>query len=390
MDCCNNKRPKVKIVIGSTFGDEGKGNVVQWLCKQALDAGKKVAVLRYSGGPQAAHTVNYNGIEHVCSSYGAGVLLGVPTVLNNRYVLIDPISMQKERRELISKGVKSPKIMLESCYNINIITPFDVYFNQQDLKTLHDGSCGKGINAAKQRISDGYYSQDVSENWEIAKSYYKEKYSLDIELSDELKQTYIQAHNWLKRTISDCFNIYEFDELILEGSQGLLLDEEFGFNPHTTPFKVGLNGCTSYIYDNECEVYFVTRTYLTRHGNGYEPKHPITIPEWKRESNITNQYQGTFKTGLLEIPLLQRAFDRHNILNMCREHNISPRLVVTHTDLIEKGAIHSFLLNNTGERVVFQDTKSALQVLIKELDGYLDPECVYYCNNPNSDIKQYV
>lgn len=92
----------------------------------------------------------------------------------------------------------------------------------------------------------------------------------------------------------------------------------------------------------------------------------------------------------MEIPLLQRAFDRHNILNVCRKHNISPRLVVTHTDLIEKDAIHSFLLNSTGEFVMFQDTKNALQVLIKELDGYLDPENVYYCDNPNSDIKQYV
>ena len=75
-----NKQLKIKIVIGSTFGDEGKGNVVQWLCQQALNAGKKVAVIRYSGGPQAAHTIYYNGIKHICSSYGAGVLLNVPTI----------------------------------------------------------------------------------------------------------------------------------------------------------------------------------------------------------------------------------------------------------------------------------------------------------------------
>ena len=56
---------EVKIVIGSTFGDEGKGNVVQWLCQQALNEGKRVAVCRYSGGPQAAHTVYHNGIEHI-------------------------------------------------------------------------------------------------------------------------------------------------------------------------------------------------------------------------------------------------------------------------------------------------------------------------------------
>ena len=349
-----NKQLKIKIVIGSTFGDEGKGNVVQWLCKQALDAGKRVAVVRYSGGPQAAHTIYYNGIKHICSSYGAGVLLNVPTILSSD-VLVDPILMQRERHELISKGVKSPKIILESRYNTNIITPYDPL-----------------------------------ENWGIAKRYYKNKYSLNIELSDELKQTYINAHNWFNRTVQYYFDYRDFDELILESSQGLLLDEEFGFNPYTTPSKVGLNGCLKYYVNRDCEVYFVTRTYLTRHGNGYEPKYPITIPEWKEESNITNQFQGVFKTGILEIPLLQRAFDRHNILNVCHEHNISPRLVVTHTDLIEKDAIHSFLLNSAGEFVMFQDTKNALQILIKELDGYLDPEYVYYCDNPNSDIKQYV
>lgn len=385
--CCN-KQPKIKIVIGSTFGDEGKGNVVQWLCQQALNTGKKVAVVRYSGGPQAAHTVYYNGIKHICSSYGAGVLLNVPTILSSN-VLIDPISMQKERRELISKGIKSPKIILDSIFS-NIITPFDVYFNQQDLKTLNDGSCGKGINAAQQRISGGYYSLDSLENWNAAKQYYKDKHLLNIELPDELKQTYINAHNWFNRTVQHYYDYQEFDELILEGSQGLLLDEDFGFNPHTTPSRVGLNGCLRYYTNRECEVYFVTRTYLTRHGNGYEPKYPITIPEWKEESNITNQFQGVFKTGILEIPLLQRAFDRHNVINTCCKHNISPKLVVTHTDLIDKGVINSFLLNSAGEFVMFEDTKSALQILTKELDGYLNPENVYYCDNPNSDIKQYV
>lgn len=387
MACCN-KQPKIKIVIGSTFGDEGKGNVVQWLCQQALNAGKKVAVVRYSGDPQAAHTVYYKGIKHICSSYGAGVLLNIPTILSSN-VLIDPISMQKERRELINKGIKSPKIILDSICP-NIITPFDVYFNQQDLKTLNDGSCGKGINAAKQRISDGYYSLNSLENWNTAKRYYKYKHSLNIELSDELKQTYINAHNWFNRTRQCYFSYCEFDELILEGSQGLLLDEDFGFNPHTTSSRVGLNGCFKYYSNRECEVYFVTRTYLTCHGNGYEPKYPITIPEWKEESNITNQFQGVFKTGILEIPLLQRAFDRHNVINTCRKHNISPKLVVTHTDLIDKGIINNFLLNNAGEFVMFEDTKSALQILTKELDGYLNPENVYYCDNPNSDIKQYV
>ena len=117
-------------------------------------------------------------------------------------------------------------------------------------------------------------------------------------------------------------------------------------------------------------------------------KFPITIPDWKKESNVNNQFQGKFKTGLLEIRLLQRAFDRHNIINTCQEHKISPRLVVTHTDLIDKNVINSFTLDNN--IINFNNTEEALDILIKELDGYLDPQEVYYSDNPNSDIKQYI
>ena len=132
----------------------------------------------------------------------------------------------------------------------------------------------------------------------------------------------------------------------------------------------------------------MTRTYTTRHGNGYEPKFPITIPDWKKESNVNNQFQGKFKTGLLEIRLLQRAFDRQNIINKCQKYKISQKLVVTHTDLIDKDIIHSFALDNNV--IDFNNTKEALNILIKELDGYLDPQAVYYSDNPNSDIKQYI
>ena len=53
-----------KIVLGSLFGDEGKGTVVQWLCKEAIADNKKCVVVRFCGGPQAGHTVTHNGITH--------------------------------------------------------------------------------------------------------------------------------------------------------------------------------------------------------------------------------------------------------------------------------------------------------------------------------------
>ena len=379
---------EVKVVIGSTFGDEGKGNVVQWLCKQALAEGKKVAVCRYSGGPQAAHTIYHNGIEHICSTYGAGVLLGVPTYLTNN-VLVDPISARRERQILYSKGINSPKIY-SNAYCRGCITPYDVYYNQHDIQTRIDGTCGKGINAAYERIQEKMYSNYPRTNLDLSYQYYKLHKQIDIELPERLKEEYVSSHKWFNRIAEGGFYASDFDVVIFEGSQGLLLDGKYGFNPHTTPSAVGLNGCLNYtLGDANIEAYFVTRTYTTRHGNGYEPKFPITIPDWKKESNIDNQFQGKFKTGLLEIKLLQRAFDRHNIINTCQEHKISPRLVVTHTDLIDKNVINSFALDNNNI-VNFNNTEEALDILIKELDGYLDPQAVYYSDNPNSDIKQYI
>lgn len=110
---------EVKIVLGHTFGDEGKGVTVQWLCKKAIEEGKKPLVIRFSGGPQAAHTIFNGGTEHICSSFGSGVLLGVPTLLTKE-VFIDPICLTNEFKVLRKKGIE-PKLFIT---DNRIITPF--------------------------------------------------------------------------------------------------------------------------------------------------------------------------------------------------------------------------------------------------------------------------
>ena len=64
---------KNQIVLGSLFGDEGKGATVQFLCQEKIEEGCIPLVVRFSGGPQAGHRVIHNGIEHVCSLVGSGV-----------------------------------------------------------------------------------------------------------------------------------------------------------------------------------------------------------------------------------------------------------------------------------------------------------------------------
>lgn len=147
---------EVKIVLGYTFGDEGKGVTVQWLCKKAIEEGKRPIVVRFSGGPQAAHTINHNGLEHICSSFGSGVLLGVPTMLyDNTY--IDPISLVKEYDSLVSKGIE-PKIMM-SAFN-RIITPHDILAGRENTKVLTDGTLWKRVISYIQKDTN----QEVESN----------------------------------------------------------------------------------------------------------------------------------------------------------------------------------------------------------------------------------
>ncbi|MDU0295245.1 adenylosuccinate synthetase, partial [Saccharothrix longispora] len=91
------------IVVGLGFGDEGKGAVVDALCHDR----PTTAVIRFNGGAQAAHNVVADGRHHTFSQYGSGTLAGVPTHLSH-HVLVEPIALATETRELEALGVPDP------------------------------------------------------------------------------------------------------------------------------------------------------------------------------------------------------------------------------------------------------------------------------------------
>lgn len=379
---------EVKIVLGYTFGDEGKGVTVQWLCKKAIEEGKRPIVVRFSGGPQAAHTINHNGIEHICSSFGSGVLLGVPTMLyDNTY--IDPVSLVKEYDSLVSKGIE-PKIMM-SAFN-RIITPHDILAGRENTKVLTDGTCGKGLFATFQRYQSRKSIQFTSiilgrekgpetildnalEFHKPEASYYEGNF---LEACDRFNSIVKMGDsNWMK----------DYDVLIFEGSQGLLLDMDCGFYPHVTPSRVGLNGIEPQFLKG-AEVYLVTRTYTTRHGNGYEPKYPLNIDlSGKHETNVNNEFQGEFKVGALETTLMNRATERHRIDNYVSQFDCSLNLVVTHMDTIVESGIFDYVQSFGKNALV-----GALEPkrILKEITSHLDVsfDHVYYNDSIESNVKQ--
>lgn len=322
---------KTQVVLGTFFGDEGKGSTVQWLCKEAIDRGEKPLVIRFSGGSQAGHRIICNGIEHVCSSFGGGTLLGVPTYLNEN-VMIDPISTKIEFEQLQKQGI-TPKLYVHG--DVSIITPYDVAANQSDTKVLSHGSCGEGIyhtflrGKNKCKIPLKTAIDLPGKALASVRCYYEVHQNVDWE------KKFIDALAWMRNFASRSDLPPEgFDSYIFEGSQGLLLDMDCGFMPHCTPSRVGLNGMTG-TYLKDAEVFMVMRAYLTRHGNGYNPSRADMVREYFDVEEPTNRddgFQGVFKYGLFEENMLRRVFDRHHIDNWKNHYGLTINGVVTHLD----------------------------------------------------------
>lgn len=405
----------INIVLGSLFGDEGKGNSVQWLCKRALEEGKNPLVIRFSGGAQAGHRVINGTNEHICSLFGAGVLLGVPTYLNEN-VYIDPVSLKREYEILVNKGFK-PKLYINK--RCRVVTPYDKIADFGDENVQKHGTTGCGIHGTFVRYNETehpkgmhalllnkyrliYYKSDELTFLDIAREYYETKHNKKIVVDKKEIDSFENACSWfydntnmqLKNINKDNDIIFvddmplkydNFDTLIFEGSQGLLLDMDNGFMPHCTPSRVGLNGIDEK-YLNRANVYLVMRSYLTRHGNGFNPKDEEVVRKNYKNlfeaSNFDHGPQGKFKIGLLEHRLIRDAFVRHRLDNYYRMNKCMFNLIITHMDCVDNDQ----LLIKSGKQILFE-TPGDISYDFGGL-GFV-PENIYLGYGPNSDISYY-
>jgi adenylosuccinate synthase len=348
-----------KIVLGALFGDEGKGVCVHTLCKKALDEGKRPLVVRFCGGPQAAHTVDFNGMRHIFSSFGSGTLLNVPTLYKNT-ALIDPICIVNEYNVLIDKGI-TPKFNVSAA---KIITPYDVEFCRNDKKTLSDGTCGKGVYAALVRSNSGQsftMSDNPQEILSSAVKYYNTTHC------KEFDEMFLSAFERIKKLQSGII-ANDYDTIIYEGTQGLLLDADLGFQPFVTATNTGLQTFSVAELEN-AEVYLVMRTYLTRHGNGYSPKQVENYDlNDETESNVFNGFQGDFKTGVFDFDLLNEAFKRHGLKNY---KSVKYSLFITHLDTIEKNGRLIYAKDKKLTEVNFESQEQIKNIFKKNTGFFL-------------------
>lgn len=321
-----------KIVIGLGYGDEGKGRTVDFLCSQQPDA----TVVRFSGGQQCGHTVMDGEIKHVFSNFGSGSFRGCPTYFSE-HTTIYPTTLLREYKILKDKGI-SPVLYIHPLASVT--TPFDVLANRNCEKNLSHGSCGLGVGKTMHRqISSPYklYAIDLLHPHKCVDKLEKiaEWYGINYSEHKDYVDKFISALIHFKWNIQD-YSYLLGKELIFEGSQGVLLDMDHGVFPHVTyantTSKNAIEIC-KWLSLTRCDVYGVTRTYHTRHGNGPFNNAPVDIEPSKDETNVFNEYQGKFKLGQLDTSLLNHAIEVDKVYS--NQLNRMFTLVVTHTDELE-------------------------------------------------------
>jgi adenylosuccinate synthase len=326
--------PRGVAVVGLGFGDEGKGSVVDALARRLRPS----AVVRFNGGPQAAHHVlTPDGRLHCFAQLGSA-LLASPDVrsFSTSRVLVDPLSLLREAESLACLGVEDPLARLSLDPRSVVVTPFHRLLNRAAELARgqrRHGSCGLGVGQAyADSLNPAVPTVRLAElgdlpslrrkleliRWmklDLAEQLRPADPSLDLgpllrelgrrDITDVTLQGYAALAD--RGVIHSGGEPVESPGLrIFEGAQGVLLDERHGFWPHVTPSTTTFLGA-----DEVCrEVPYhlgLLRAFSTRHGAGpfvAERPGPGLL---RGEHNALNDWQGSFRVGAFDLVMARYA-----------------------------------------------------------------------------------
>jgi len=274
----------VTLVIGTQWGDEGKGKVVDYYSKNAD------YVVRFQGGNNAGHTIKVGEEVYKLHIVPSGVIQGKTGIIGNG-VVIDPEILLQEIDDLIKRG-KKPKLLISD--RANIIMPYHKILDGAEERYLGDkkiGTTKRGIGPcySDKVARNGIRAIDISEKKTLQlllarilpiKQKMIDAYGIKIKLDEkEILETYITYGKRLKQYITTTHielnkAIQKKKNILLEGAQGTMLDVEFGTYPYTTSSHTIAGGSTigagigPRVIDN---IIGIVKAYTTRVGEGPLP-----------------------------------------------------------------------------------------------------------------------
>lgn len=333
------------IVVDLGFGDAGKGSIVDWLASPAATrvvglANPPAAVVRFNGGAQAGHNVvTPDGRHHCFAQFGASTLHGIPTLLS-RHMLVEPHALAAEAHSLAALGVPDPLRLLHVDVDALLTTPYHAAVNRAR-ETARGagphGSCGMGIGETVAHHlahpGDAPTVGHTANPPRLRKLLHRLREWAHATCSDLLPDhsprqmptvaavADVYAHFSASVNLVDTGFVRQLarrGRLIFEGAQGVLLDQTYGFHPHTTWSRTTFGNAFELLAEAGVDVndrdhvlrLGVTRTYATRHGAGPFVSHdPALLRHLPEPHNHTGRWQGAFRVGHLDLVALRYATD---------------------------------------------------------------------------------
>ena len=275
---------KVDVLLGLQWGDEGKGKVVDVLTP------RYDVVARFQGGPNAGHTLEFEGKKYVLRSIPSGIFQHGQINIIGGGVVLDPVLFREEAEALEKSGVEIKKI-LKISKKAHLIMPTHRLLdaaNEQMKGASKIGTTGKGIGPTyTDKVSrNGLRVGDIFHNFEAKYQAAKERHVKMLTMMgaaadcESLEAKWLDAVDYLKGyELIDSENYINHlldagKSVLCEGAQGTMLDVDYGSYPFVTSSNTICAGACSGLGvapSKIGEVFGIFKAYCTRVGSGPFP-----------------------------------------------------------------------------------------------------------------------
>ena len=275
------------VVVGSQWGDEGKGKIVDWLSEQAD------IVIRFQGGHNAGHTLVIDGVTYKLRLLPSGIVRKNKISIIGNGVVVDPWALLEEIDEIKSKGIEVSTDNFIISESANLILPF-----HREMDEIREDTAGKGkIGTTRRGIGPSYEDKVGRRSIRVMDLRSEKNLNQRLELvllhhnairkglgkkvfeKDQLKKDLLKiAPKILKYSQPVWLKIDQFKKekkkILFEGAQGILLDVDHGTYPFVTSSNtVASNAATGTGCGPNSINYVlgITKAYTTRVGEGPFP-----------------------------------------------------------------------------------------------------------------------
>ena len=317
-------------LVGTHWGDEGKGKIVDVLSDSAS------ACIRFQGGHNAGHTLVIKGVKTILHLVPSGILRDSCKSIISNGVVVSLDALTKEIEELEKSGIKIKDKLFVSL-NCHVILPTHKLLDlarEESLGNKSIGTTGRGIGPAYEdkvsrkgiRILD-FESNRLSDKIEelvsyhnfILKEYFNYKTIDKNEMLDSLRADYEKIKPYVADTSLLVNELAKTSKCIFEGAQGTMLDIDHGTYPYVTSSNTTLAGLLSGTGINVDKVEYslgITKAYTTRVGHGPFPSELDNdlgkkIASWGGEKGATTGRDR--RCGWLDCKILKQSIQLNRI-----------------------------------------------------------------------------